>query len=170
MKVVGSGGESLAPGEAGEICVRGPNLMRGYLGQPEASARVLRRGWLHTGDVGVLDGEGGLTVLDRRDDLIVSGGENNNPRELESVIAGHPAVAEVAVVAEADAEFGARPVAWWVAEAAAPGASEAEPDLAEYCRGRLAAYKLPRRFVRVESLPRNAAGKVLRRRLRAEGR
>ena len=170
LRVVGSDGQGLAPGEVGEICVRGPTLMRAYLGQPEASARALRHGWLHTGDVGTLDDEGGLTVLDRRDDLIVSGGENIYPGELESVIAGHPAVAEVAVVAAPDAEFGAHPVAWWVAEAARPGEPAQEPDLAAYCRGRLAAYKLPRRFVRVESLPRNAAGKVLRRELRVEGR
>ncbi|MCS5638071.1 MAG: AMP-binding protein, partial [Myxococcota bacterium] len=168
LKVVDEDDRGLAPGEVGEICVRGPTLMRGYLGQPKASARVLRQGWLHTGDLGSLDGEGGLKVLDRRDDLIVSGGENIYPAELEAVIAGHPAVSEVAVVAEPDAEFGAHPVAWWVAAASDEGERGEEPDLEAYCGRRLAAYKVPRRFVRTEALPRNAAGKILRRRLRGD--
>jgi O-succinylbenzoic acid--CoA ligase len=168
LRVVDESGRGLAAGEVGEICVRGPTVMRGYLGQPEASAQALRQGWLHTGDVGILDGAGGLKVLDRRDDLIVSGGENIYPGELESVIASHPAVSEVAVVAEPDAEFGAHPVACWVAAAADSGEPGEEPDLEAYCRRRLAAYKVPRRFVRMESLPRNAAGKILRRQLRGE--
>jgi O-succinylbenzoic acid--CoA ligase len=144
--------------------VRGGTLMRGYLGQPQATARALRQGWLHTGDMGMLDAGGRLRVLDRREDLIVSGGENIYPAEVEAVLMAHPAVLEAAVVGEPDAEFGARPLAWWVA--AQPG-SEA-PDLASHCRRHLAGYKIPRRFVRVAELPRNAAGKLLRRAMRPD--
>jgi O-succinylbenzoic acid--CoA ligase len=113
--------------------------------------------------MGTLDDEGGLAVLDRRDDLIVSGGENIYPAEIEAVLAEHPGVLEAAVVAEPDPEYGARPVAWWVARE--PGAEI--DDLAGYCRARLAGYKVPGRFVATDALPRNAAGKVLRRELRA---
>jgi O-succinylbenzoic acid--CoA ligase len=164
LKVVGDDGRPRAPGQAGEICVRGGTLMRGYLGQPQATARALRQGWLHTGDMGMLDAGGRLRVLDRREDLIVSGGENIYPAEVEAVLMAHPAVLEAAVVGEPDAEFGARPLAWWVA--AQPG-SEA-PDLASHCRRHLAGYKIPRRFVRVAELPRNAAGKLLRRAMRPD--
>jgi len=167
LRIEDDTGEALAPGEAGEICVRGPTLMRGYLGRPEASARALRGGWLHTGDVGRLDDAGHLQVLDRRDDLIVSGGENVYPAEVEVVLEAHPAVAEAAVVAEDDAHFGARPRAFWVAADA--GAPEPQ-DLADFCRARLAAYKVPISFTRLESLPRNASGKLLRRQLRSRDR
>ncbi|MDG2333665.1 MAG: o-succinylbenzoate--CoA ligase [Myxococcota bacterium] len=162
IKIAGAAGERLPAGRAGEIWVRGETLMLGYLGQPEATARALEGGWLHTGDLGTLDAQGGLAVLDRRDDLIVSGGENIYPAEVEAVLAEHPGVLEAAVVAEPDPEYGARPVAWWVARE--PGGEI--DDLAEYCRARLAGYKVPRRFVAIHALPRNAAGKVLRRELR----
>ena len=162
LKIVDTAGRVLPAGEPGEICIRGETLMRGYLGRPEATARALRDGWLHTGDVGTLDAGGRLRVLDRREDLIVSGGENVYPAEIEATLAQHPAVLEAAVVGEPDAEFGARPVAWWVA--AVPGAEE--PDLEAFCRERLAGYKVPRRFLRLASLPRNSAGKLLRRDLR----
>jgi acyl-CoA synthetase (AMP-forming)/AMP-acid ligase II len=163
VRVVDAGGRVLDSGEAGEICVRGATLMRGYLGRPEATARALRQGWLQTGDLGVLDDRGRLRVLDRRDDLIVSGGENVYPAEIEAVLNGHPAVREAAVVGEPDAEYGARPMAWWVP--LVPGSPA--PDLEAYCRGRLAGFKVPRRFVPIAELPRNVSGKLLRRELRA---
>ncbi len=163
VRVVDAGGRVLDSGEAGEICVRGATLMRGYLGRPEATARALRQGWLQTGDLGVLDDRGRLRVLDRRDDLIVSGGENVYPAEIEAVLNGHPAVREAAVVGQPDAEYGARPMVWWVP--LVPGSPA--PDLEAYCRGRLAGFKVPRRFVPIAELPRNASGKLLRRELRA---
>ena len=165
VKVVDDQGKTLPAGQAGEIVIRGGTLMSGYLGQTEATRWALRKGWLQSGDIGVLDGEGRLRVLDRREDLIVSGGENIYPAEIEAVLAEHPAVAEAAVVGEPDEEFGARPVAYW---AAVPGAEET--DLGAYCRGRLAGYKVPRRFARVQTLPRNSAGKLLRRELRGLAR
>jgi O-succinylbenzoic acid--CoA ligase len=155
-------GHDTAPGEAGEILVRGPTVMRGYLHRSEDSARALRDGWLHTGDIGCLDLEGGLTVLDRRDDLIVSGGENVYPAEVEAALLEHLSVADAGVAGMADPDLGARVVAWIVA---APGATLDVEALRRHCRERLAGYKQPREFRCVTVLPRNAAGKLLRRRL-----
>jgi O-succinylbenzoic acid--CoA ligase len=148
------------PGVFGEIMVAGPTLMRGYLILPEDSARALAGGWLHTGDLGSLDAAGDLHVLARRTDLIVSGGENIDPAEVEAVLAKHQDVREVAVAGIPDAEFGARPAAWIVAE------HPIEPDaLRAFCRARIAAFKVPAAFHFVPALPRNAAGKLLRDRL-----
>jgi O-succinylbenzoic acid--CoA ligase len=156
-------GEDAAAGEAGEIAVGGPTVMQGYLDDPAATALALRDGWLHTGDIGFLDDAGGLHVLDRRDDLIVSGGENVYPAEIEAVLAGHPAVAEAGVAGVPDEDLGARVVAWIVANDAATVDSHA---LAEHCRARLAGFKCPREFRFVSSLPRTVAGKLQRRRLK----
>jgi O-succinylbenzoic acid--CoA ligase len=155
-------GRNVPPGTPGEILVRGPTVMRGYLNQPQATARALQGGWLHTGDIGCLDAGGALRVLDRRDDLIVSGGENVYPAEIEAVLLEHPDVEEAGVAGVPDADLGARVVAWIVT---APGAA---PDLARlqrHCRERLAGFKQPREFRFVATLPRNAAGKLQRRRL-----
>ncbi len=153
-------GRDVAPGEAGEILVRGPTLMSGYLGDPAANARALDGGWLHTGDVGVLDADGGLSVLDRRDDLIVSGGENVYPAEVEAVLLAHPGVADAGVAGVPDADLGMRVEAWVVA---APGAGLDATMLEAHCRPRLAGHKRPRGWHLVEALPRNSAGKLLRR-------
>jgi acyl-CoA synthetase (AMP-forming)/AMP-acid ligase II len=146
----------------GEILVRGPTVMQGYLYQPEESARALRGGWLHTGDLGMLDAGGGLRVLDRRDDLIVSGGENVYPVEIEGVLLEHPAVAEAGVAGVPDPDLGSRVVAWIVC---APGGQTDAEDLRLYCRERLAGFKQPREFRFVPALPRNSIGKLERRRL-----
>jgi O-succinylbenzoic acid--CoA ligase len=159
-----SGGRDLAPGEAGEICVRGATVMRGYRGRPEATRRALRGGWLHTGDVGVLDEQGLLRVLDRRSDLIVSGGENVRPAEVERVLESHPGVREAAVVGRADPDLGQRVTACVV-----PADPGCPPDLAElqaWCRPRLAAFKVPRALRVLETLPRTASGKLRRAALR----
>jgi O-succinylbenzoic acid--CoA ligase len=155
-------GRDAAVGEEGEILVRGPTVMRGYLNDAVATARALQSGWLHTGDVGCLDADGGLHVLDRRDDLVVSGGENVYPAEVEAVLLEHPDVVEAGVTGEPDDDLGARVAAWVVLrDAAVPDVAA----LADHCAGRLAGYKRPRRFHFVQSLPRNASGKLLRRRL-----
>src|SRR5258708_24679525 len=119
-----TGGEELPDGETGEICVRGDVVMSGYWRNPEASAAALRGGWLWTGDLGALDADGFLTLKDRSKDLIVSGGSNIYPREVEEVLLAHPAVAEACVVGRPDREWGEVGVAFVVARGAAPRAGE----------------------------------------------
>ena len=148
------------PGTPGEILVRGPTVMQGYLHDSNATARTLRDGWLHTGDVGYLDDDGGLHVLDRRDDLIVSGGENVYPAEIEAVLLEHPSVMDAGVAGIADPDLGARVAAWVVV---APDASPTAVELQQHCRQRLAGFKQPRTYRFVDALPRNAAGKLQRR-------
>ena len=160
---VGPEGVSLPAGEEGEIEVRGPTVMKGYFRQPEATREVLRDGWLRTRDLGVLDGEGRLTVLSRRADLIVCGGENVYPAEIEAVLAAHPAVREAAVAGMPDARWGQVPAALVVLRGEGP----LPEDLEAFCRARLAGFKVPRRFLRTPELPRNALGKVDRAALRA---
>ena len=163
LRIAREDGRAAAPEEAGEIRVRGPTLMRGYRRLPGATEAALAGGWLRTGDIGVLDADGLLQVLDRRDDLIVSGGENVYPAEVEAVLADHPGVGEVAVGAREDPEYGERPVAWIVAATRTPSPEE----LRGFCRERLAGYKVPVAFEFVAELPRSATGKLLRRALNA---
>ena len=163
LRIVAEGRDA-AVGEPGEILVRGPTVMSGYLGDAQASARAIRGGWLHTGDLGLLQADGGLSVLDRRDDLIVSGGENVYPAEVEAVLLSHPSVAEAGVAGLPDADLGARVAAWVVIRA---GATLDAAALAQHCSRRLAGYKRPREFHFVRGLPRTAAGKLQRRSLAA---
>jgi len=149
-------------GRPGEILVRGPTLMDGYWNRPLESERALRGGWLHTGDIGVLDSTGALEVLDRRCDLILSGGENIYPTEIEMVLLEHPAVIEAAVAGRADADYGRRPVAWLVAT---PGQRLDPAEIRRFCGDRLAGYKIPVAFTIVDALPRNTAGKLMREKL-----
>jgi O-succinylbenzoic acid--CoA ligase len=152
----------LPPGVAGEIAVRGATVMQGYLNDAQATQRALRAGWLFTGDIGYLDATGGLHVLDRRDDLVITGGENVYPAEIEAALLEHPEVAEAGVAGVQDTDLGARVVAWVVKR---PGAEMDVAALDHFCRARLAGYKRPREFRIVDALPRNAAGKLQRRRL-----
>ena len=156
-------GRDAPPGTPGEIVVRGPTVMQGYLHDPQATSRALREGWLFTGDIGCLDAVGGLRVFDRRDDLIVSGGENVYPAEIEAVLSEHPSVDDAGVADLPDADLGARVVAWVVA---APGTAPDVAALQRHCRSRLAGFKQPREIRFVDALPRNAAGKLQRSRLR----
>lgn len=163
IRIVGRDGREAAPHIPGEIVVKGPNVTIGYFNREAETAERIRGGWLFTGDIGYLDREGFLYVLDRRSDLIISGGENIYPAEIESVLLSHPAVADAGVIGIEDEEWGQVPAAFIVK---APGAGVAEEELVEFCRQRLAKYKLPRRFVFVDQLPRNAANKLLRSQLR----
>jgi O-succinylbenzoic acid--CoA ligase len=170
LRKLGSAGKPLFPtelrienpdsGGVGEIIVRGPTITPGYSDRPDATETAIRDGWLHTGDLGYLDDEGYLYVVDRRDDLIISGGENIYPAEVESVLMGHPAVEEAGVIGIPDAQWGQVPAA---AIKLRTGEVITEADLITYCYKHLAKYKIPARFQVVESLPRNAAGKLLRR-------
>jgi O-succinylbenzoic acid--CoA ligase len=166
VRIVRSDGGTAAVDEDGEIHVSGPTVTPGYA-EPDGSLRPSARdGWLRTGDLGRLDGAGALRVLGRRDDVIVTGGENVAPAEVEAVLGALPAVAEVAVAGVDDAEWG-RAVAAWVVPR--PGAAPTLAALRDAARGRLAAHKLPRRLYLVDALPRTAAGKVRRSALRAPG-
>ena len=166
LRIVDDERSVLGEEEEGIIEVRGPTVMRGYLDDPESTARVLRDGWLSTGDVGRLDANGRLRVVDRRTDLILSGGENVYPAEIEAVLESHPAVLEAGVAGIPDEAFGARPVAYVVlSDEAEPRALDA---FTEHCRTRLASFKCPVRIERIAALPRNATGKLLRRELAGE--
>ncbi len=165
VRIEGEDGGALPQGQPGEIVVRGPTVMSGYLNQPEETERVLREGWLHTGDIGYLDSDGYLYVLDRRDDLLVSGGENVYPAEVEAVLESHPAVLEAGVTGLTDERWGQRVVATVVLR---EDAGVSEEGLLAFCKGRLAPYKLPTRLRFAGELPRNAAGKLLRHALRKQ--
>jgi O-succinylbenzoic acid--CoA ligase len=162
LRIVGDDGSDCAASDAGEIVVRGPTVTPGYLNRLEETAAKLRNGWLHTGDLGQLDAEGYLYVLDRRDDLIISGGENVYPAEIEAVLEAHPDVLEAGVYGVDDERWGRTPVAVAVLR---EGSSPDAASLIAFCRERLAAYKTPSRIEFRDALPRNAAGKLLRRRL-----
>lgn len=153
------------PDEPGEILVRGPIITSGYFNRPDASEAALRDGWFHTGDAGYLDSDGYLYVLDRRDDLIVTGGENVYPAEVEAVLSGHPEIEEAGVIGIPDDEWGQRVIG--VISCVAGSSPDAE-EIRTWCRQYLAGYKIPVRVERIhEPLPRNAGGKLLRRSLRA---
>ncbi len=177
-------GATVDADEVGEIVLRGPTVTPGYADRPEETARVLRDGWLHTGDLGRIDAEGYLYVLDRRSDLIISGGENVYPAEVEAVLSAHPAVAEAGVIGADDPRWGKVPVAYVVLrpdisdddQLAISSPVEDRPEsvagivadeLIAFCRERLARYKVPSQVFVVDALPRNAAGKLLRRDLRS---
>ncbi len=165
VRIGGQGGKEAPPGAPGEILVRGPTVTPGYFRRPRDSAEALRGGWLHTGDIGYLDADGYLHVLDRREDLIVSGGENVYPAEVEEVLRSHPDVADAGVTGLPNEEWGQMVVAAVVLREPARMSEEA---LLAFCRERLAPYKVPKELRFVTNLPRNAAGKLLRRELRQE--
>ncbi len=167
--MVDAADQLLPAGQAGEVVVRGPNVMRGYLARPAESAQALRGGWLHTGDVGRFDDDGYLTLVDRVKDLIIRGGENIYPKEIEDVLHAHPAVLEAAVVGQPDPVFGEQPAAFVTLR---PGHTAGPEDIMEHCRLSLARYKVPHAVYLEETLPKNAVGKiakpVLRERLRQQ--
>ena len=149
----------------GELVVRGPNVFAGYWGLPEATAEAFRGGWFHTGDLGRIDREGFITLVDRKKDMIISGGENVYPIEVEQVLYRHPAVREVAVVGVRHPRWGETPVAVVALERDAAVSAE---DLIDYARERLAHFKCPTRVHVVPDLPRNATGKVVKTELRRQ--
>ena len=161
VRVAGADGQPLPAGETGEVLVRGATVMPGYWRNPEASARTLRGGWLWTGDLGVLDVDGFLTLKDRSKDLVISGGSNIYPREVEEVLLTHPGVQEVAVVGQPDAEWGEVVVAFVVATAGVDAAA-----LDAHCLAQIARFKRPKHYHFVDALPKNHYGKVLKTDLR----
>nr|WP_087574630.1 long-chain-fatty-acid--CoA ligase [Sphingomonas sp. CDS-1] len=164
LRIVDGHGADCPPGEIGEILIRGPQVFLGYWGLREATEAALRDGWLHSGDAGSLDEEGYLFIRDRIKDMIVSGGENVYPAEVEAVLHQHPQVAEVSVIGVPDDKWGETVMAVIVPEV---GCELNEAELDSYCRAHLGGFKLPRRYSFVTALPRNASGKILKRDLRA---
>jgi O-succinylbenzoic acid--CoA ligase len=155
-------GSDVRIGDGGEIQVRGPTVMAGYWRRPDASAHALAGGWLRTGDLGAIDADGSLLVLGRSDDMLVSGGENVHPAEVERALLAHPDVADAGVAGVPDPVYGARVAAWVVLT---PGARADAAALERFVRARLAGYKVPRAWRFVAVLPRNAGGKLVRRAL-----
>jgi acyl-CoA synthetase (AMP-forming)/AMP-acid ligase II len=156
-------GHPVAAGQRGEIVMRGPKVFKGYWRDAEATLRAFAGGWFHTGDIGVLDEDGYLFIVDRLKDMIVSGGENIAGSEVERVLYEHDAVLEAAVVGRPDERWGEVPVAFVVLRA---GQSATADELIAHCAGQLAKYKVPKGITFLEALPRNPSGKVLKRDLR----
>jgi fatty-acyl-CoA synthase len=156
VQVVDGSGDPCPSGAVGELLIRGPHVSAGYWNNPEATADAIRDGWLHTGDLAVMDSDGVYTIVGRSKEMFISGGENIYPAEIESVLAAHPAVAEVCVFGIHDERWGEVGCAFIVPLGDVP----AESDLLDFCAGRLARYKLPRRLQFVAELPKTGAGKV----------
>lgn len=163
VRIANGEDETLATGDVGEILVRGETVMKGYWRMPEATAQTLRNGWLHTGDFGCLDAEGLLTLKDRAKDLIISGGSNIYPREVEEVLIKHPDVAEVSVIGRSDREWGEVVVAYVVANEAAEIDTR---SLDQFCIDNIARFKRPKHYRIVKALPKNNYGKILKTELR----
>ncbi len=161
LRIMGEDGPA-AQGEPGVILLKGPSITPGYADRPAQSCQVLHDGWLTTGDIGYLDEEGYLYVLDRRSDMIISGGENVYPAEIEAVLLSHPAVTEAGVCGQADEQWGQVPLAFVHLR---EGHAVNPDELLAYAAERLAHYKLPRAIYVVGALPRNSSGKLLRREL-----
>jgi long-chain acyl-CoA synthetase len=164
VAIVGEHGNFLPPGQPGEVVIKGPNVMRGYLGKPEETAKTIVDGWLHTGDVGMLDEDGYITLVDRIKDMIIRGGENIYPKEIENALATHGAVLEVAVIGARDETYGEVPVAYVVVY---PDATMTPLELVDHVRPLLTKIKLPVAIHVVESLPKNPIGKPDKPALRA---
>ena len=164
LRVADADGRDLPLGEAGEVLIKGDSVMAGYWRNPTATAAAIRDGWLFTGDIGSLDADGFLTLKDRSKDLIISGGSNIYPREVEEVLLTAPGVGEAAVVGASDAQWGEIVVAFIVS---APGATPTWEELDAHCLAHMARFKRPKRYVRVDALPKNNYGKVLKTELRS---
>ncbi|MFH1117394.1 MAG: long-chain fatty acid--CoA ligase [Pseudomonadota bacterium] len=153
----------LPPGQVGELAVQGPNVMKGYLNQPEATSEALKGGLLHTGDLARMDEDGYLFIVDRKKDMILTGGFNIYPREVEEVLYTHPAVSEAAVIGLPDEEKGELACAYVILKS---GCAASEEDIVAFCRERMAAYKAPRKVRFVGELPKSPSGKILKRLLK----
>jgi acyl-CoA synthetase (AMP-forming)/AMP-acid ligase II len=164
IRIASDGGVECKEGQIGEVLICSPGVMKGYWLAPEMTAQSLQNEWLHTGDMGFIDCEGYLFLVDRKKDVIVSGGENVFSREVEDALRSHPDVDEVAVIGVPDAEWGESVRAFIILK---PGKAPATEDLTQYCRERIAGYKRPREFEFVDDLPRLASGKIDKKQLRA---
>jgi acyl-CoA synthetase (AMP-forming)/AMP-acid ligase II len=164
VKIFDKEDNELPPGKIGNIVTRSDLVMKGYWRNPEATAATIRNGWLDTGDMGYMDDTGYLFIMDRSKDMIISGGENIYPREIEEVLIKHPAVREVSVIGVPDSRWGE---AIKAVVALVPGQRTTEQELIAFCKENIASYKKPKSVDFVEKLPKNNYGKILKRELRA---
>jgi long-chain acyl-CoA synthetase len=163
IKIFDDTDNELPPNEVGEIVCRGDNMMKGYYKMPEETEQALRGGWLHTGDMGYLDEDGYLFIVERKKDLIIRGGFNIFPKDIEEILYGHPAVAEAAVVGKQDEFMGEEVMAYVVLS---PGGEATAEDLIAHCRSTLAKYKCPKYIEFLDELPKNPIGKIQKKELR----
>lgn len=163
VKVVAPDGKDLPQGQVGELLVKGPNVMAGYLNQLKATQEALEGGWLHTGDLAKIDEDGYIFIVDRKKDMILTGGFNLYPREIEEMLHMHPAVSEAAVVGVPDEERGELAAAFIILK---KGHEASKKEIIDFCRKSMAVYKAPRKVYFVDELPRNPSGKILKRLLR----
>lgn len=164
VRVVNEAGEDCAPEDAGEVWVKGAHVMVEYWNRPEATAETLVDGWLRTGDVAIMDAQGFVSIQDRIKDMIISGGENVYPAEIEGVLAGHPGVVEAAVIGQESAKWGESPLAIIIKS----DDTLTEAEVLNYCEGKLARFKQTQAAVFVDEIPRNPSGKILKRILREQ--
>ncbi len=162
VRVVDENGKDVAPGETGEVLFKAPHVMLGYWNRPEATEETIVDGWLHTGDVATMDADGFVTIMDRVKDMLISGGENVYPAEIENVVLSHPGVADVGVIGVPSAKWGESPLAVVVKK----DDSLTEAEVIEWCKGKLAPFKLVKAVVFATDIPRNPSGKILKRLLR----
>jgi long-chain acyl-CoA synthetase len=163
VRVVDSNAREVLAGQLGEFVVRGDIVMKGYWNRPEATARALAGGWLHTGDIGYMDADRYCYIVDRKDDLVIRGGENISPREIEEVLYRHPAVQEAAVVGRPDPVYGQKVAAFVTLKADAQVSAE---ELRGFCASNLARFKVPEHFAFLADLPKNSVGKILKNELK----
>jgi long-chain acyl-CoA synthetase len=163
MRIVDDDGKALAPGQEGEIVIRGPMLMKGYWQKPEETAEILKNGWLHTGDVGYVDDDGYFWITDRKKDLIIKGGENISPRTIEEVLFTCPKVSEASVIGMKDDVYGEDIKAFVVLN---PGQTATAEEIINFCRTKLTNFLLPKKVVFLQALPKSLVGKVLKKELR----
>lgn len=163
LKILDNDGAEVPVGEVGEVVVRGPNISKGYLNRPEENAKAFREGWFFTGDLGRLDAQGYMFLVDRKKDMVITGGENVYTTEVEAALYQHPNVFEAAVIGVPDERYGE---ALFGVVVPRPGTELSAEELIEHCRGRIGGYKIPRKMVFVETLPKSAMGKILKTELR----
>ncbi|MCY4190116.1 MAG: AMP-binding protein, partial [Rhodospirillaceae bacterium] len=163
MRIADGNGNEVPNGEPGEVIVRAPNVTKGYLELPEENAKAFRDGWFHTGDVGLMDDEGFMYLVDRKKDMIITGGENVYSLEVEAILYQHPSVGECAVVGLPDSKYGEALLAAVVLQ---PGETVTAEALVAHCRDRIGGYKIPRQFAFLPELPKSAMGKILKTSLR----
>jgi long-chain acyl-CoA synthetase len=162
MQVVDDNDKELAIGALGEIVLRGENILKGYYRNPEATATAFRNGWFHTGDIGYRDADGFYYIVDRKSDMIIRGGENIYPREIDEVLYQHPAVAAAATIGVPDELYGEEVAAFVVLK---EGGEATETEIIDFCRSRLADYKCPKSVRIVDEIPKGPTGKLLKREL-----